>query len=311
MDKERYELYRSLREQGKTYQEIADLVGVSRKCVQNYCKLHKELQYTEEERKQASVNRALKYLNQYEAKPDTYWKDKVLTKFGNSFALVNIGELNENGDRMIEVKCLTCGTIKAVSSISFRGECGKHGHCDICYGKARAYNKVLTERKETIEKERKQTRHRLKTKQVGFRFCECGAILAYQDRLCVECKEKHKQQTIKKQTYKQCKDIWYKAERKRAARLKGVKSDKDATLKAVYEKYNGVCYLCGELCDWNDSEWKNGVFYAHGRYPSREHIIALANGGDDTWSNLRLAHKSCNEAKGTKKLESILPLGVG
>ena len=139
----------------------------------------------------------------------------------------------------------------------------------------------------------------------------CGAILAYHCSLCDECRAKHKSEYSQKHSYKKYKELWYKAEKKRVARLKGVKSDKDATLKALYEKYNGVCYLCGELCDWNDGEWKNGIFYAYGRYPSRDHVIALANGGDDTWSNLRLAHLSCNASKGTKNLNEDAPHLVG
>lgn len=70
----------------------------------------------------------------------------------------------------------------------------------------------------------------------------------------------------------------------------------------VRKKYNGICYLCGEACDWKDGKWENGVFKVGGNYPSREHVIPLSKGGDDTWSNLRLAHVSCNSKKGAKLL---------
>lgn len=230
------------------------------------------------------------------------YNERVFKKFGDSVKLVSVDETGKNGERYVTVRCLKCGTEKKVSSIAFRGERGNHGHCDICYEKARAYERVLTERQEKIEKEKKKTRHRLKTKQVGFRFCECGAILAYNCSLCEDCKAKHKSEYKQQHSYKKCKELWYKAEKKRAARLKDVKSDKDATLKALYEKYNGVCYLCGEPCDWNDGKWQSGAFRVGKRYPSREHIIPLTMGGDDTWSNLRLAHVSCNAKKGAKLL---------
>lgn len=233
----------------------------------------------------------------------TDWSKKVFDKFGESFELVAVGENLGNGERKLIVRCRRCGTEKEVSSISFRGRCGKQGHCEVCSVKITAINRTITEQNEKTKKSIKQLKHRLKTKQVGFRFCECGAILAYQDKLCDECKAKHKKEQAKKQSYRLYKEIWYKAERKRDERLKGVKRDKDATLKALYEKYNGICYLCGEVCDWNDGRWERGVFRVGGRYPSREHVIALKNGGDDTWSNLKLAHLACNSKKGTKTLK--------
>lgn len=239
------------------------------------------------------------------------WEQKVLDKFGNSFELISVSGTKESGERTITVKCLTCGTVKAVSSISFRGENGKHGHCDICQVRLTEKRHQVAEQLKQAEKDRRKIKNRLKAKQVGFRLCECGAILAYHCSLCDECRAKHKSEYSQKHSYKKYKELWYKAEKKRVARLKGVKSDKDATLKALYEKYNGVCYLCGEFCDWNDGEWKNGIFYAYGRYPSRDHVIALANGGDDTWSNLRLAHLSCNASKGTKNLNEDAPHLVG
>ena len=71
-------------------------------------------------------------------------------------------------------------------------------------------------------------------------------------------------------------------------------------LPAVYEKYNGICYLCGGLCDWNAKKIINGVGYALGDYPSRDHVIPLSKGGLHAWSNVRLAHVRCNSSKGAK-----------
>lgn len=301
MNKELYQKIKSLREQGKTYREIADELGYARRYIQEYCHRHKELQYTEEERN--NVERVA--WNKGGVLAD--WNSKVQVKYDGKCELVNVGESKSNGERVITVRCLTCGAEKEVSSNSFKGEAGKHGHCEVCSVKETEIRRTIAKQNYQAKKSVKQMRKRLEANQIGFRFCKCGALLQSHKQLCDACREKHKQDSIRKQSYKQNykknKEIWYKAEVKREARLKGVKRDRDATLKALYEKYHGICYLCGEVCDWNDGRWERGVFRAGGRYPSREHVIALKNGGDDTWSNLNLAHRSCNSKKGAKTLK--------
>lgn len=74
----------------------------------------------------------------------------------------------------------------------------------------------------------------------------------------------------------------------------------DIPLDEVYRKYNGICYLCGGKCDYNDYEWVNGHKNVHGNYPSREHVIPLSKGGLHTWENVRLAHIRCNSSKGVR-----------
>ena len=230
----------------------------------------------------------------------TDWSKKVFDKFGESFELVTIGENLGNGERKIIVRCRRCGTEKEVSSISFRGRYGKQGHCEVCSVKETESRRTIAKQNGQAKKSVKRMRKRLEANQIEFRFCECGAILAFRQRTCDACVAKHRRDYKRKQNLKSSKEIWRRAEIKREARLKGVKRDRGATLKALYEKYNGICYLCGEVCDWNDGRWEHGVFKVGGRYPSREHVIALFNGGDDTWSNLRLAHVSCNAKKGVK-----------
>ena len=294
---EQYERYKALREQGKTYQEIADIVGRTRSGVKHYCEKH-GLAYSKEEYSLSRVRNSTRY-------DEEGWTQKVKARYGESFEVVSVGDTNDRCERPLIIRCKICGTEKSISSITLRVN-GTSG-CMVCQSKARLADKQIKEERERVKKENLKIKRRLKTRQVGFKFCECGAILAYRDKLCDECKVKHKKEQAKRQSYESCKEIWYKAERKRKARLKGVKSDKDATLKALYEKYNGICYLCGEVCDWNDGRWERGVFRVGGRYPSREHVIALKNGGDDTWSNLKLAHLACNSKKGAKTVEKSPP----
>lgn len=294
--KHKLETITNLREQGKNYQEIADELGMTRNAVEGFCHRY-GLGYSAEERETAS-HRPKNGIAWNKGKTLTDWNAKVKNKFGDSFRLVSVGETNSRCERTVIVECLKCKTQKEVSSNSFKGDKGKRGHCEVCSANELKANKAIAKQNEKIKKNTRQLKNRLKTKQIGFRFCKCGAILAYQDRLCGDCKNERANSS----TYEQMKDIYRKAEIKREARLKNVKRDKDATLVALFEKYKGICYLCGEACDWKDGKWENGVFKVGGKYPSREHVLPLSKGGDDTWSNLRLAHVSCNSKKGAKLL---------
>lgn len=83
-------------------------------------------------------------------------------------------------------------------------------------------------------------------------------------------------------------------------RLEKQQAVDDISLDDVYKKYNGICYLCGEKCDYNDVRYLNGVPHPLGNYPTREHIIPLSKGGLHTWTNVKLAHLRCNSSKGVK-----------
>lgn len=69
--------------------------------------------------------------------------------------------------------------------------------------------------------------------------------------------------------------------------------DPSITLKKLYERDGGVCQICGDPCDWDDMEWG-----CHGpTYPSLDHIVPRAKGGDHKWENVQLAHCICNSRK--------------
>ena len=71
--------------------------------------------------------------------------------------------------------------------------------------------------------------------------------------------------------------------------------DYSITVKALYERDNGLCWLCGKRCDMNDYETReDGTIVCGENYPSVDHIIPVCEGGKDTWDNVRLAHRGCN-----------------
>lgn len=129
---------------------------------------------------------------------------------------------------------------------------------------------------------------RLKNAQMEFRFCEkCGKVFypirVNQKFCCKACEH-----SIRHQIH----DI----KRKRLFD----NNAEDITLDDVYRKYNGICYLCGGECDYNDYAWINGHKNVYGNYPSREHVIPISKGGTHTWDNVRLAHIKCNSSKGAR-----------
>ncbi len=73
-------------------------------------------------------------------------------------------------------------------------------------------------------------------------------------------------------------------------------------LEDVYRKDNGICYICGKVCDWNDYTERNGVIIYGDNYPSRDHVIPKSKGGGNTWDNIRLAHRLCNSRKRDRPL---------
>lgn len=82
--------------------------------------------------------------------------------------------------------------------------------------------------------------------------------------------------------------------------------DKDITVKVLYKRDKGICYICGGKCDFKDHTQINGHFTAGPNYPSIDHIIPIARGGMHAWDNVKLAHHCCNSMK-----SDVLPSELG
>lgn len=80
--------------------------------------------------------------------------------------------------------------------------------------------------------------------------------------------------------------------------------DKDITLEKLYKRDKGICYICGDKCNYNDNEiTKEGYFIAGGTYPSIDHVIPISKGGKHSWNNVKLAHCYCNTIKSDRIIE--------
>ena len=91
---------------------------------------------------------------------------------------------------------------------------------------------------------------------------------------------------------------------KRRIRIKDATVDKDITLHDLFIRDKGRCHICGGACDWDDKSHNGNTFVFGAMYPTVDHVIALSNGGEHSWENVRLAHKGCNSAKGARQLNT-------
>lgn len=136
---------------------------------------------------------------------------------------------------------------------------------------------------------KKRETHKQELAQMEVRFCKrCGSYF-YPIRI----NQLYCTKMCEKRSSHQVHDI------KRKRRVKDAYID-DIDLHELYQKYDGICYLCGEKCDWNDVKVIDGIPHALGNYPSREHIRPLSKGGLHSWDNVKLAHIRCNSSKGVK-----------
>lgn len=268
---ERFILYKALREQGKGYVEIAQIIGISSSAVSKYCRAH-GLGYTEEERTIFEGH-----------KTDKAWSDKLRDLFGDDVELIDTEEVNNRGERFLTVRCTTCGSVQRISSSTLRK---KHiaWKCDGCRILKKEADRIRKEKEKAAEKLAKARARYDSLVQAEFPTCRCGVLLPIGVKVCETCKRETRKEN----------------DRKKATRRRMWSKDGDWTisLKDLFERDGGECYLCHGSCSWSDYIQKDGVFIAGKNYPSIDHVIPLARGGAHSWDNVRLAHFYCNSIKG-------------
>lgn len=137
---------------------------------------------------------------------------------------------------------------------------------------------------------------------VGYRLQKAGihrgkGFVSPRESVCERC-GKTFVATKKNQIY--CSETCCKAVcsmRRNDAKRVGADEVETITLREVWERDHGRCYLCGRKTDWSDYRTVNGWRVTGPRYPSRDHVIALSNGGTHTRDNIRLACFECNTNK--------------
>lgn len=186
---------------------------------------------------------------------------------------------------MVNIRCRQCGAIVRKSFICVR-HYDENTTCPIC-SKVHIRNtlriKTYMGHWEAEERARikKQPKPRKPTEcRSGPHPCQvCGKITTRPKYCSSDCARKasNAKHDVKKRKFMKDKVI-----------------DKDITLKKLFNRDRGVCWICGQMCDYGDYERKNGHFIAGNRYPSIDHIIPRCEGGEHSWANIKLAHRICN-----------------
>ena len=179
-------------------------------------------------------------------------------------------ELVEFKGNRVRIRCRKCGGIIERSRSTIRV---KNVTCDWC------------KRKEDEQKAREQlikTLSKIAELKKPKKCPVCGTIFHSQipsQRYCSKaCKNKNRNSgSIRKR----CKKY-------------GAKYESGITLRKVCLRDGGICQICGKPIDWNDNEWHE---HFGPNYPTIDHIIPLAQGGNHTWDNVQLAHAMCNSCK--------------
>ena len=188
------------------------------------------------------------------------------------------GYTGSDGFMIIKHKC---GYIVRKSCVTIRHNTAK---CEVCEAIERKQREAKQdkERKQQAAKQRELIEFYKPVKQykqTTMKECPvCGCFFCDKGKYCsTECRDgakKHYDNTKKRNRYIKA---W-------------TPESKTITLQKLYERDNGVCWLCGKQCNYDADTNDNN-------YPSIDHVIPIARGGKDEWSNIKLAHRICNSFK--------------
>lgn len=188
---------------------------------------------------------------------------------------------------MVKIRCDYCQNIieRSANTIRHRSEI-------VCPTCAEAERQRQQEKKEQerLRKEREREERfwsqDFTQSALSFRICAyCGAPHLRTNAKCCseECSRKYANS---------------KGDR-RVRRMR--KGDKSISLKKLYLRDGGKCWICGNKCDFNDCRHdENGNFIVGSMYPSIDHVYPISKGGAHSWDNVKLAHHYCNTLKNDK-----------
>lgn len=163
---------------------------------------------------------------------------------------------------------------------------------------------------DTCKKKQKKIRGKqyIEKKKIEQRFFRATHMVERECKICGSlfyCFEKTNNVTCSTE----CSRKW--KNRKRDRRIpKEQYIDKDITIQRLYKRDNGICWICGTKCDFDDcATSKDGSVIYGDKYPEIEHVIPVCRGGLHSWGNVRLAHHKCNHDKGAQ-LYPYVPMDI-
>lgn len=270
----KYKRMREYKAEGHTMQEVADEFGVAQATAQYVCKGIAPQKPTPPKGKGSGI---LKDIDKVKA-------DIERRQPGFLFAGNYTG-----ADDTVDLKCKECGSVATRSMITVRHNNIKCRECERIAKEKQEANKSVLEWFNgivaDIHKEEKQIKAQEKEEARWHPCVVCGKLTTRRKFCSNEC-------------YKTTTN-YIQGSRDRLNKTNII--DADITLKRLFKKEWGVCYLCGDSCDWNDyTITESGVFIAGNTYPSIDHLVPLSKGGLHSWDNVRLAHRICNSKKSAR-----------
>jgi len=220
-----------------------------------------------------------KCTNKYHHKPKTLLDDSVakdmLSRLNGDWEYVG-GYTGSDGS--MDVKHIPCGTVTTKTCTTIR-----HNkiRCSVCEAKEREQLAKEKEQKKAIEKEVRSFFKRIKRyEQIKAKECPvCGCF--FYDSRAKYCSEECSKETIRH---------YWNMKNERRRKQSYTEESKTITLKKLFDRDGGTCWICGGACDYDADSNDND-------YPSIDHVIPIVRGGKDEWNNIRLAHRLCNSKK--------------
>lgn len=223
------------------------------------------------------------------------WGSKIQTVLDGRFKFIERIPA-ERGEAKLIIRCTECGTDKTVASSMLRGTNAHRIRCSACFVEGNRKAREERREQERIVREFDRLRRRQASgHQMSMNFCfDCGQLIDCRSKYCEVHRGEHQKESLKRQ--------WRNNEYKRRSRLKGKIKDKDISLEKLAERDGYICWLCGQLVDFNDYEIRDGQKQSGNYYPSIDHIIPVSLDGEHSWDNVKLAHRICNSYRGAKPL---------
>jgi 5-methylcytosine-specific restriction endonuclease McrA len=273
----RYKQYREYKAQGHSHKEVAEHFGISEATSQKACKGIA---------KQKPDYDSMPWLHM---KPSEDYAREMVEK--NLFGFIYIGNYTGSSGT-VDILCCVCNEAFTQAFTTIRQ--GKKVTCPNC------------QRSEAEERERKreqQKEQRIKEieERKYQREQEHAARIKAREHPCIACGEittrpKYCSDSCLKKAMDSAKDV------RRRHKIQTALVDTGISALGLYKRDNGVCYLCGQLCNLDDYVVRDGHFIAGDWYPSVDHVVPLSKGGLHSWENVKLAHRICNSIKADSPL---------
>lgn len=273
----------SLRKQGKCCAEIADELDLPTKTIYNTASAI-GMPFTEAE-KEKSIQ--IGYIRAAQALAEKYSDEgrmRRVSELHPGWTWVS-GAIGTSGP--VKIRCDCCQNIIERSANTIRGK--NRIVCPTC-AEAERQRRQKEEEQERLRKEREREERFWKQdftqSALSFRICpECGT--PHLDTRRKYCSEECSRKVIN---------------RRGDHRIRHMrKVDKSISLKKLYLRDRGKCWICGDKCDFNDCRHdENGNFIVGLTYPSIDHVYPISKGGAHSWDNVKLAHHYCNTLKNDK-----------